>query len=286
MRLISNSEVESWLTCRRKYWWEYFHELEPKVLSDPLTKGTLIHAMLEGYYAGKQLQWDEEDCVEAAMQPLIEAAAAPFADIAELGQIRSLVEAYFEHYREADEKYEVYAVETKAKADLTDDFAVVGTIDLIVRDMTDGKYEIWDHKSSYNFWTQEQADISGQFPKYEYIVRSMGLDVKASVINQIRTRKLKEGNELFRRVSPAITGPKIERIMDQHLRASTEIMEWRENPDKGALIPLNSKYICGGCNFLDLCSADLSGAPVKYLVASQYQKKTSYGYNKENFDGS
>lgn len=282
MRLISNSEVGAWLHCERQYFYAHVANLEPKVESEPLSKGTLIHAILEQYYIGKASAYNESECIEMAMQPLIDLAQQPYADIAELGETRELMLAYFEHYRENDARYTVYAVESQMKADLTDDYALVGTIDLITQDNEDGRFLMWDHKSSYNFWTDSQAEIAGQFPKYVFLGRQAGLDVKGFIVNQIRTRKLKPGNELFRRTRVNPTENFIRNVMKQQMKASEEITAYRNSgSDIEDTTPRYDKYACAHCSFISICEAQSNGAPVKYIVASDFKKRdgSGYGYN-------
>lgn len=279
-RFISNSEVSSWLQCRKKYYYEYVLDLEPKKSSDAINKGVLIHALLENYYAGKAMGLDEASCRESAMEPLMIAAQATYADMVELGKVRDLVYAYFDHYMETDERYEVYAVETKLKSDLSDEYALVGTVDLIWRDKEDGKYIMVDHKSSYNFWTDEQSSISGQFVKYVYLGKSLGLDVKGVMVNQLRTRPLKnpEMSALFLRAWVKPTDIKVRKVMEQHVFASEEIVAFR-NADVQIAIPIYDKYICSNCPFLPLCDSDSNGAPLQYQIQADYKIRTGYGYN-------
>jgi CRISPR/Cas system-associated exonuclease Cas4 (RecB family) len=282
-RLISNSEVSSWLQCRRKYWYEYVLDLEPKVLSAPLTKGTLVHAMLEGYYVGKSMGLTEEECIAEAMVPLLAEARRPGADIGDLGETKDLVLGYFAHYREVDdERYKVYAVESKMRAELVPDyFAIAGTLDLIWLDTWDGKYIIVDHKTSYNFWTDAQAQITGQPVKYAFMATELGLDIKGAMINQLRTRKLKEGNDLYKRIFIKPSAVKVKNVMNQHIRASTEIMEFRQHLNKDAALPVYDKYACKECNFLDLCDADSEGSNIDFQIKVNYRKRESYGYQVE-----
>lgn len=279
MRLISNSEVGSWLQCRRKYYWEYVLDLEPKVSSEAISKGTLIHAMLEQYYVGKSMNLDESGCREMALEPLVEAANTSNADIVSLGKTRDLVTAYFDRWLENDERYEVHGVETKLATPITDDYSIAGTIDLILRDREDGRFVLVDHKSSYNFWTEDQANMSGQFVKYVFLGMNANLDVKAVMINQLRTRELKPGNDLFKRIFITPNESKVRAVMSQHITVSNEIIKFREQPDKSFTPPIFDKYICSNCAFLPLCDSDSSGAPIEYLIEAEYMKRTGYGYN-------
>lgn len=282
MRLISNSEVASWLQCRQKYYFEYVLDLEPKIMSDAINKGVLYHAALEGYYAGKSMGFSEQDCRDAAEEPLFAAAQAANADVIEIMKSRDLLTAYFDFYMKNDERYKVFAVETKLKLDMSDDFALVGTLDLVWQDLEDGYYIPVDHKSSYNFWSPDQAGISGQFIKYVAILRGMGLPVKNVMINQLRTRPLKNptADQLFQRAWLFPTEARIKSVMAQHVRAGNEIMEFRALEDQEErIIPIYDKYICSNCPFLSLCDSKSNGAPIEYQIRADYQKRTGYGYN-------
>jgi hypothetical protein len=283
MRKISNSETASWLNCRRKYYYEYQMDLEPKVQSGPLNKGTLIHSLLEEYYLAKMEGLSEVDRRAAVSGKLMLLASNPGSDIVEMGKTHALVGAYFDRWAEEDdERYEVLAVETKFSVPMVDGlFSMAGTIDAVFRDLNDGSIVPVDHKSSYNFWTDEQSAISGQFVKYVYAMRAMGHDVKRFMINQLRTRELKAGNELFRRSWVRPTDIRIGAAVEQHINTGLEIMDFRKVPNKSKAIPIYDKYLCSNCSFLQLCDSDSEGAPVEHLIMSEFQKKQSYGYNKE-----
>lgn len=279
MRKISNSEVATFLYCKRKYWYEYMMDLEPKVLSGPISKGVLIHSILEQYYLAKMDNESEDECRRQAYTPLVEAVGQPDADLAELGKIRSLSDAYFDKYESDDNKYDVIAVETKLSIPLIEDqFSLAGTIDAIFQDKEDGSIIPVDHKSSYNFWTDDQLTISGQFVKYMYATRARGYDVKKFMVNQIRTRDMKPGNELFRRSWVIPSEKRIRAVMAQHLMIGAEIMEFRRRNEKADAVPIFDKYNCSNCPFLQLCDSDTEGVPTEYMIEQNYAKRESYGY--------
>ena len=279
-RMISNSETSTWLQCTRKYYYEYVLNLEPKQMSDAIGRGVLIHAMLEGYYAAKATNRSEEECREEAMEPLIFTAASG-GDIAELGATRDLVMGYFDRYELEDERYEVAAVETKYVAELSKEFSLVGTLDLLLKDKEDGRLVAVDHKSTYNFWTEDQATISGQFVKYIIILRTLGMDVKSLMVNQLRTRPVKNG-DLYRRIWVNPSDKRIAAVLRQHVLASKQIVSFRDSgAKKEDTVPIYDKYICSNCPFLTLCDSDTEGVDISYQIEQNYQKRTTYGYNEE-----
>jgi len=281
-RNISNSEVTSWLTCRRKYFFEFIMDIEPKQFSDPLTKGNIIHAMLEEYYIAKSEGLDEAEAREWAMKAFMQAASANMSmGVAELGSVKDLVIGYFDFYCGVDdEHYEIIGVEMQVVAQLTDSIGLPGTLDLVVRDRRTGLIYVWDHKSSYNFFSAEQLTLNGQFPKYVFLLRSQGMNVKGAVVNQLRTRQLKPGNELYRREAVIPTDAKVRSVIRQHIQAGTEILNFRASePEIQDTPPLLNKMVCGSCNFAQLCDYSMEGTPLEYAVQQDFQKKQSYGYN-------
>ena len=49
--LISQSEVDAFLSCRRKHYYGYREKLQPKRHGEGLTRGLLGHEVLAAYYA-------------------------------------------------------------------------------------------------------------------------------------------------------------------------------------------------------------------------------------------
>lgn len=282
MRKVSNSEVSTFLHCKRKYWYEYMMDLEPKVHSEPITKGVMIHAILEQYYLAKMDGESEDECRTQAFAPLADAAREQDADLLDLAKTRVLVQQYFDHYEEIDQRYEVIAVETKLIVPLIDDvLALAGTIDAIFQDKEDGTIIPVDHKSSYNFWTDAQLAIGGQFTKYVFGLRSRGYDIDRFMVNQIRTREMKAGNEFFRRAWVRPSENKIRAVMAQHLMVGAEIIEFRQKAEKADAIPIFDKYRCSNCPFLEICDSDSEGAPTEYLIEQGFQQRKNYGYQDD-----
>jgi hypothetical protein len=237
--------------------------------------------MLEAYYAAKASGLSEEVCRDEATEPLSYALASG-GDIAELGAIRSLVDGYFLRYAEEDdERYEIVSIETKYAFPLAEEYSLVGTLDLLLRDKWDGGLVAVDHKSTYNFWTEDQINLSGQFIKYLIILRGLGLDVRKLMVNQLRTRPVKNG-DVYQRGWANPSNDRVQAVLRQQIQASDKIMDFR---DAGAkhddTTPIYDKYVCSNCPFLSLCNSDTEGLDLTFQINQEYQKRTGYGYNKE-----
>jgi hypothetical protein len=72
---VSNSELQTFKDCRRRWWLAYFRRLQPreKVMTGPLALGTRIHAAFEQYYAsGVPLLDAHAELVERDKELLVE----------------------------------------------------------------------------------------------------------------------------------------------------------------------------------------------------------------------
>lgn len=150
---ISNSEIQTFKECKRKWWLTYYRGLQMKLErpSGPLALGTRVHAALEAYYA------DNQDPVEVYRQ-LAEAdrynllveqrPTDDFDKEAELGRV--MIEGYVEWLEEtgADENLEVVGAEKRLSATLLDGkVELQGKLDLRVKRKTDGIRLLFDHKT-------------------------------------------------------------------------------------------------------------------------------------------
>lgn len=151
---MSNSEIQTFQRCRRKWWLSYYEQWKPREESfvGPLALGTRVHNALEAYY-----KYDN-DLVETYQMMLEEdrmvVAASGFdtADLLSEGELgRLMLEGYLEWVAEEgiDANYEVVGVEEILRMPMLGGAAeVIGKIDLRVRDRRDDSNHVLDHKTA------------------------------------------------------------------------------------------------------------------------------------------
>jgi len=281
VRRISNSEATSWLTCRARYRYEFDMNLQKIGSSDALDKGNLIHAILEEYYKARMLGDSHEEAVVMGRKALIPAMDTYGMEL--IAKVDPLMQAYFNHYQH--DNWEILSVEDSFDLPITDDFTMPTRLDLLVK-TSDGKIWIVDHKSTYDFWTTDDIELNAQLPKYVATLRNMGYDVAGAIINQIRTRSVKNNDaaDLFRRVKIVPSIAIIRSVLSQQMAASKEITTYREQPEdirKAIATPVLNKIVCKYCSFRGLCASEIAGGEIEYLVQNEYQPKQGYGYNNE-----
>ncbi len=158
---ISNSEVQSFMDCKRRWWLTYHRGLRPRVETPvgPLSIGARVHRALEEGYSGPGRG-------QAALQVLAASVAHDWPLARELGvdalkQFESeaelclaIVEGFIEWASEEgmDAEYEVVAHERVVKAPpvivLDEEVVLKGKLDQIVRRLMDGVLLMRDWKTT------------------------------------------------------------------------------------------------------------------------------------------
>lgn len=282
-RRISNSEVSTWLTCQQRYHYEFDLGLQPISTTEALSRGILGHEVLAVYYSGIQAGHSHDTCVEAARMHLGKfMGGGSHYDIAIVLELDKILSNYWPVAKHLP--WEILHVEEQFNVWLTQEFEFSMRLDLLIRDLSDGKIKVVDHKFVYDFWTMDKIKLSGQLPKYVGALRANNIKVDDAILNQIRYRKIKDPrpDQLLQQTPVSPSNARIVNNVRQQVIASQQIMEWKQLPlelrGKRALRVLNP-MVCNGCPVKGLCMEELDGAPIEYLIASEY-KKREYGYNE------
>ena len=284
-RRISNTEVNSWLACRRQYYYAYGMSLEPKKPSAYLTKGILFHLALEGFYTGLKDGLDVEGAVNRGTNSLLPYVSDPMTLESAL-QAQLLYVNYCAHYAETDNaQWTILAVEQTQDLPLNDEFSMPFKFDLLVKERASGKVGLVDHKTTYDFWSPDAHALNGQFPKYLGAMRGNGFKIDFCMLNEVRTRQLKDKSPvgLFKRTRYTPSEAKVKQALFEHIIASREITSFRAQPletqDKLGLRTLNTQ-LCKFCPMKSLCISEFDGGDITFLKVADYQPNSyNEGYN-------
>ncbi len=286
MRNISNSEVTTWLTCRRMYHYAFMLNLAPKVTGTPLARGTLGHSYFQRYAEGRLDGMPHDTAVKSAEQVFPEAMAAGTTMDVVL-ETKYLCERYMK-FHQGWSYWEILGTEQKYDLKVTDGISIPIRYDLYVREKSTDRKLLIDFKFAYDFWQPSEHDLNAQFPKYITVMNNAGVQVDGAALEEIRTRKLgaekaSDPRNLWRRTFYYPSVAKKRNTMKQHIAASLEIENYRSLPDKqreDATIPVLNKHgACKYCNFRDLCASELVGGEIAIAIEMGYTENT-YGYNK------
>jgi hypothetical protein len=172
-RLVSNSEIQTYKRCKRKWWLAFYRGLKPIQVSPtgPLQMGTRAHAALAAWYQPEgQPRTDPRDALErvllddwAAIESAVD-SADPNAQLRlqtyaqdfkkDSDMLRAMIEGYVQWIEETgeDEDLEVVAPEAPMVArfplETTETPVVItGRMDVRLRRRSDGARLFMDHKT-------------------------------------------------------------------------------------------------------------------------------------------
>lgn len=288
-RNISNSEVTTFLSCKRMYDYAFITNLAPKETSNPLARGGLGHEAFEHYGLARIDGSSHEDALNAGTAVFERATASRDYKIDVVMETLFLWNRYM-GFHNGWPNWKILGVEQRHELPITETINLVMRYDLYVQDLSTGKYLIGDYKFTYDFWSPSDHDINGQMPKYIAVMQANGLRVDGGFLEEIRTRKLgadksADPKNLWRRSAYYPSGARKRSMLHQHVAASLEIQKHRALTDderSNVSIPVLNKHgACKFCNFKDLCNSQLEGkTDLSVDIRSSYVQNT-YGYNKQ-----
>lgn len=294
--LISNSEVDSFLTCERKHLFSFAFARESKRKSRSLSIGIVGHEILATYYKALQEGLGKGDAEKEAMKHLTGIFREDEYDPDSLATVYTLISRYISQDTLASGA-RILEVETDFYLPINADYWYAMRLDLLVEALIGsrkGQVLLVDHKFTYDFYTDDDLQLNPQMPKYVSAVRYSGYPVHEAYINQIRTRfpahliEKKTDQDLFNRMPVGITVPRVRSALSHQMKISERIIERRKMPLELQIeeaVPVLNKMICRNCPFKSACVMVEDGLPVEKALGSEYKKRT-YGYSKEEIDGS
>lgn len=173
LRRVTNSELQTFKHCRRKWWLGYYRGLTPKALtmSGPLALGTRVHKALEKYYVPgwtggnpmdvleDLLLQDEATLIEHLAEEDAEVAAQRLTDFKKDADLaRAMIEGYVQWLAEtgADQGYAVISPERTLSTVIgtpedAADLELSGTVDVLLQRASDNVILFMDHKTTQSF---------------------------------------------------------------------------------------------------------------------------------------
>lgn len=287
LRRISNSEVGTWLQCRRRYYFSFIRNLEKKQQSDALSKGTLGHEVLSVYYQRMQDKVGHEQAKHDALDHLMTylSVGNDEYNLDIITEVRRILDLYWAYYAEVDEvRWEIIQVERDYDLDLNENFTMPMRLDLLVRDRDTKTIHLVDHKFYWDLPDWDKLNLNVQFPKYVAALRYNDIQVESNILNVLRTRKLKNPvfSDLFKRYTLKSSNAKITTALRNHILASQEIAEYRSLPEEmlhARALPVMNDFICKNCDFKSLCISESDGGDIEYQIQTDYKQNT-YGYTQ------
>lgn len=167
-RRISNSEVQTFKRCRRKWWYTYFLRLQRRHESPvgPLATGTRVHEALRFHYATRVPGYVQSIDARDALEALIVHERTQLAEIvditedtartfeAEADLQRIMIDGYLQWLEDTgeDANYEVIGAEVYREVNLPElPVKLIARLDARVRRLTNDTVIFMDHKTCATF---------------------------------------------------------------------------------------------------------------------------------------
>lgn len=302
---LSNSEIQTFKDCRRKWWLAYYRRLQPKQqkMVGALALGSRIHEALDRYYSTGQ------DLLEAHAELVAEDMAKLHAEMADTHDLeaeadlgRIMLEGYLQWMEEEgiDADLEMISTEEIIQMPLFNGEVVLqGKLDMRVRRKSDGVRMFRDFKTVGGSF----SDFGSQAQMNEQIMTYMLLE---SAQNKDATERSEGGIfTMLRKVKRTANArpPFYEQIEVRHnvftMRSFwqrihgtiTDLMNVKKSLDAGAdpnfvAYPTPSKDCKWKCQFYTICPLIDDGSAAESAISEMYEVSDPYGYyNKQEQKG-
>ena len=301
---LSNSELQTFKDCRRRWWLNYYRRLQPKQkdMTGALALGTRIHAALDAHYAqGTPLLQAHSELVEKDKQLLL----ADFRDVndleteAELGRI--MLEGYEQWVEEEgiDAELEMISTEEKIVAPLFNGAVELqGKLDMRVRRKADGVRLFRDFKTVGGSLSEfsSMAHMNEQVMTY-MLLESSKFDEKERSEGGIFTL-IKKVRRTAAAKPPFYDHVEIRhniftmRSFWQRIHGTiADLMRIRTALDAGEnpafhVYPRASRDCKWKCQFFAICPMFDDGSAVEQALSDSYEEKDPYAYYDTDKTGS
>jgi hypothetical protein len=292
---ITHSDIQNFLTCRRK--WSYDYVLDwrpPEKLTGPLALGTRVHAALESYYKGETT--DPVAWIDAKGKE--DLAALDYADNVkpwDFDQMyedmiigRNCIKLYMEWLDEtgADDNYRTVAVEEKVEVPILDGRAILrGKVDLLKEDITSGLMCSDDFKTTADWGggLREQLERSYQHWCYLIGLQHNYPERNVECAQYTILRKVKKippvppKSPLIQRFTVPSTRRSIGIKKAQIERIAFEMLSLRDKEDPSVFYPSPGRA-CSWCDYKAPCliADESTEASLALLANGNYVSGTRY----------
>lgn len=294
---ISNSEVQTFKDCRRRWWLTYYRRLKPKIteFTGALALGSRIHEALDRHYStGQDLLEAHADLVKEDMKKLQDEfrdTSALEAD-ADLGRV--MLEGYLEWVEQEgiDAELEMISTEEILERPMMDGKVILqGKIDMRVRRKIDGARMIRDFKTVGGSF----ADFGAMSHMNEQVKTYMLLDEVQEGETGERTdgaiftmlRKVKRGAyakpPFYDQIEVRHNRFTLRAFLEQLEGVLSDMLDVREALDNGEshfrhAYPKPSRDCKWKCQFFAICPLFDDGSAAEAALSDAFESSDPYGY--------
>jgi CRISPR/Cas system-associated exonuclease Cas4 (RecB family) len=270
---VAHSEVEQFLICERRHYYNYGLAVKPKVVSTALYRGTVGHSALQAYYQALKEGKSQSEARACAYGAIYDDKGVRSLENAKVqSELTTILTQYFDHY--ANEDLVPIEIESRYKLEISEQVTMPFTIDGLYSSSKYGGLILMDHKFTYNFFNDLILSVLPQLVKYMGVLRQYGYAVSKAMYNELRYRRLKSGEYQFRRTPLSIPTTRMDRTLSEHISVGHRIAARKQLPleewSRRSLRVAN-KFSCDKCPYVSICAADLRGADTTLLLDDYYE---------------
>lgn len=304
---ITNSEIQTFKDCKRKWWLGTYRALKPisKTYVGPLTLGIRVHNALEAFYVTGVNPVDEYERLQRVDNKLFaeskdandEKQVKKFNSEAELGRI--MLEGYMEWMAEEnpDADIEVIGAEKKLSTRLEMDPRVelMGKTDLKVRRASSGRHALLDHKTAVSFNSYyETSHMSEQLMLYVILEKMDPVNgdpkVDGGIYNLIKKvkRSATAKPPFYERLDVRFNDKQLESFWIRTMGTVRDIMDLRDKLDAGVdhrfyAYPSPTNDCTWKCPFFQVCPMFDDGSSAEAMLEELYEQvDPNARYEEEN----
>ena len=293
---ISNSEIQTFKDCRRRWWFTYYRRLRPKVeeFTGALALGSRIHEALDRYYStGQDLLEAHADLVKEDMKKMNEAYrdTSTLETEAELGRV--MLEGYLEwvELNGIDAELEKISTEEVIERPMMDGRVILqGKIDMRVRRKIDGVRMFRDFKTVGGSFADfgSQAQMNEQILTYMTLEEAQNQDGERSeggIFTMLR--KVKRGAyakpPFYDQIEVRHNKFALRSFYERLEGTLTDILRVRDSLDEGEshykhAYPRPTRDCKWKCQFFAICPLVDDGSAAEAAISDAFVVADPYGY--------
>lgn len=306
-RLISNTEVQTFKMCRRKWYQAYYLGLSSRRIDNPASvraMGTRIHEALAAYYvpagtspthpveAHSGITVRELDALHANAALLgYEVDVKPLHTAFEMERV--MLNGYMEWLYEtgADSDLEIIASEQYLEAEILPGVKIIGKLDARTRSRSTGRRRFMDHKSVAGFISAWELRLNPQMKHY-HILELLNTppgepSCDGALYNQLKRSKrtAKATPPFYVREAVPHNKWEIQTYREQLEGTIMEIMWAEQALDAGGshhrIVPPTPSDACSWkCPFNQVCNMFDDGSRVEAALTYLFEKQNPLDYYK------
>lgn len=182
---LSNSKVNTFRRCPKRFEYKYEQKLTPKRRKVALERGDWLHQMLQAHYEGKDWKrlWLK---LRKQFNNLFEEEREDLGDLP--GETARIMTSYLRRWAKEDRQYTVIDAELDEIITMRNGVEFNFIIDLVVEDDLGGLW-LWDHKTVKSFMDPDFMLLDSQLARYFWAAEKMGYGpLRGVVFNELRTK--------------------------------------------------------------------------------------------------